>query len=145
MRPIIILALAPFFLFSACTDDEQVRPRPMTSAEDLPGQSHMFKLNSDAWQESGTPGDDTYGYMAVGVVDLITEAIITDGRVRLYIQRANNNWAELPISVHQGAPGGVNWRFVHGPGVVKILIDRNGESFSAPDETMVFKAVVFAN
>lgn len=145
MRSILILALASLFLFSACTDEEQVRPRPMVSAEDLPGQSHMFKLNSDAWHVSGTPGDDTYGYMAVGCVDLITDAIITDGRVRLYVQRANNNWAELPLMAHQGAPGGVNWRFVHGPGVVKIMIDRNGESFSAPDETMVFKAVVFAN
>lgn len=145
MRRIITLALAPLLLFSACTDDEQVRPRPMASAEDLVGQSHMFKVASDAWQVSGTPGDDTYGYMAFSSVDLITDAIITDGRVNLYIKRANNNWAELPISALQGAPGGVNWRFVHSPGIVRILIDRNGESFSAPDETMVFKAVVFAN
>ncbi len=145
MRSITILALSALFLFSACTDDEPARPRPIVSAEDLPGQSHMFKLNSDAWSEHGTLGDDTYGYMAVGCVDLITEAIISDGRVRLYIQRANNNWAELPLSAHQGAPGGMNWRFVHGPGVVKILIDRNGESFSSPDEALVFKAVVFTN
>ena len=105
----------------------------------------MFKVNSDDWVVNGSPGDDTYGYRAIGYVDMITAEIISDGRVRVYIQRANNNWAELPISALQGAPGGLNWRFLYGPGVVRVLIDRNGESFSSPDEALVFKAVVFAN
>lgn len=145
MRTIITLALAPLFLFSACTEDEQARPRPNMTAEDLAGQNHMFKVSSDAWLVNGNPGDDMYGFVANSDVNLITEAIVSDGRVRVYLQRANNNWSELPLSAIQGAPGGVNWRFTHRTGLVRILIDRNGESFSAPDETMVFKVVVFAN
>lgn len=144
MRP-IPLALATLFLLSACTDDEQAQPRPTVSAEDLAGQSRHFKVTSDTWLVNGNPGDDTFGFVATVDEAMITEAIFNDGRVRVHLQRANNNWAELPLLASQGAPGGLNWRFTYRIGLVQILIDRNGENFSAPEETMVFKVVVHPN
>lgn len=145
MKTTLSLAFATAIMFSACTEDEQARPRPTMSAEDLSAQSLTIKVKTEEWLVQGTPGDDTFGYMAIGDVNLITEAIAASGRVRVYLQRANNNWAELPLLASQGAPGGVNWRFTYRTGLVQILIDRNGENFTPPTELTVFKVVVFTN
>lgn len=145
MRTTATLALASLLILSACNDKDQAGPRPPIGPEDIAGQSFSFKVKAEEWVVNGTPGDDTYGYMAIGDVNIITEGIAANGTVQVYVKRANNNWAELPLQAHQGAPGGVNWRFTYRTNLVQIFIDRNGESFSPPDELMVFKVVVFAN
>lgn len=145
MRTFSTLALATMFLLGACTDDEQVGPRPPVGPEDVAGQDFSFKVKAEDWVTHGTPGDDTHGYMVIGDVNIITEGIAANGVVRVYLKRANNSWAELPLLASQGAPGGVNWRFTYRTNMVQIFIDRNGESFSPPEELLVFKVVAFAN
>jgi hypothetical protein len=143
MRLPFTLALASLLLLGGCTDKENVTPRPPIGQEDLMGQDFHFKVKADEWETHGTPGDDLFGYMVSKDVYILTDAIAQNGVVRVYVKRANNNWAQLPLQAHQGAPGGVNWRFTYRAGSVQVFIDRNGENFSPPDELMTFKVVVF--
>ncbi len=145
MRITATFLIASLLLLGSCTEKENATPRPPIGQEDLLGQEFQFKVKADEWVVNGTPGDDTFGYMAVGDVNIITEEIASNGVVRVSVKRANNNWSELPLQAQQGAPGGVNWRFTYRTNLVQVIIDRNGESFSPPDELMVFKVVAFAD
>ncbi|MCW5900197.1 MAG: hypothetical protein KIT10_13095 [Flavobacteriales bacterium] len=139
--PILICAI----LFSACDKDENAAPRPPLGDNGLLGQEHHFKVKADEWSAYGIPGDDTHGYDVIKTVNIIDEGVLQSGTVRVYVKRSANNWAELPLLAHQGAPLGLNWRFDKGVGKVQVMIDRYGEKFSPPDQMMTFKVVVFAN
>ena len=143
MRLTASLALASLLLLGGCSDKETAAPRPPIGQEDLMGQDFHFKVKPEEWEAHGTPGDDLSGYSVVKDVYILTDALAQNGTVRVYVKRANNNWAQLPLQAHQGAPGGVNWRFTYRAGSVQVLIDRNGESFSPPDQLMTFRVVVF--
>jgi hypothetical protein len=143
MRLTASLALASLLLLGSCSDKETAAPRPPIGQDDLMGQDFHFKVKPEEWETHGTPGDDLSGYMVIKDVYILTDAIAQNGVVRVYLKRANNNWAQLPLQAHQGAPGGVNWRFTYRAGSVQVFIDRNGESFSPPDALMTFKVVVF--
>jgi hypothetical protein len=143
MRLTASLALATLLVLGSCSDKETAAPRPPIGQEDLMGQDFHFKVKPEEWETHGTPGDDLSGYMVIKDVYILTDAIAQNGVVRVYLERANNNWAQLPLQAHQGAPGGVNWRFTYRAGSVQVFIDRNGESFSPPDALMTFKVVVF--
>ena len=143
MRIASVLALAVLFAVIGCTKDENSPLGPPNGQEDLVGQEFSFKVKSEQWEVSGNPGDDTQGYAAISDVYLLTDEILQNGTVRVYVKRGFNNWAELPLQADQNAPHGVNWRFTCRAGSVQVLIDRNGESFDPPGEMMVFKAVVF--
>jgi len=144
MRITAILLTASLLLLGSCTEKENASPRPpIIGQEDLTGQDFHFKVKAEEWETHGTPGDDLAGYMISKNVSILTDDIAQNGTVRVYVKRANNNFAELPIQAHQGAPGGVNWRFTHRAGSVQIFIDRNGETFTPPDQVMTFKVVVF--
>jgi hypothetical protein len=143
MRLTASLALASLLLLGSCSDKETAAPRPPIGQDDLMGQDFHFKVKPEEWETHGTPGDDLSGYMVIKDVYILTDAIAQNGVVRVYLKRANNNWAQLPLQAHQGAPGGVNWRFTYRAGSVQVFIDRNGESLSPPDALMTFKVVVF--
>lgn len=145
MRITAILLTASLILLGSCTEKENAEPRPPMGQQDLVGQDFHFKVKAEEWETHGTPGDDLSGYMINKDVAILTNDIAVSGTVRVYVKRTNNNFAELPIQAHQGAPGGVNWRFTHRAGSVQIFIDRNGETFTPPDQVMTFKVVVFAN
>lgn len=143
MRHTALLALAALLVLGSCNKDENATPPRMTGQEDLVGQDFHFKVKADEWEAHGTPGDDTHGFMVLKDVSILTDAIAQNGTVRVYLKRANNNWSELPLQADQGSPGSVNWRFTYRAGLIQIFIDKNGESFSQPDQLMTFKAVVF--
>ena len=143
MRFQVLLALALSFALGACIKDEDADARPPFSQQALSGYEFGFKVKAEDWEAQGMPGDDTYGYSAISEVYLLTDDIIQNGTVRVYVKRGTNNWAELPVQASQNAPHGVNWRFTCRAGSVQVLMDRNGESFDPPGEMMVFKVVVF--
>jgi hypothetical protein len=139
------ITLFVLIMLSACTRDDSAEPRPPIGPEDVVGQSFVFKVKPADWSPNGTPGDDTYGFAAINTVNILTDAIAQDGTVQVYVQRANNNWSQLPVSATQGAPGGANWRYTYRAGSVQVFIDKNGASFEAPDQVMELKVVVFAD
>jgi hypothetical protein len=143
MKTFSALFLASALILSSCSDKEGGPPRPIANAEDLVGETFHFKVKSEDWIVNGIPGDDTYGFAAKSNVAILTNATINQGQVRIYLQRGSNNWHELPSQAHQGAPYGVNWRFSLHPGMVRILIDRNGENFEPPSELCTFKIVTY--
>ena len=143
MRTQVLLALILAVMLGACTRDDDADARPPFSQPELSGYEFGFKVKAEDWEAQGTPGDDTQGYSAISEVYLLTEEIIQNGTVRVYVKRGINNWAELPMQASQNAPHGVNWRFTCRAGSVQVLMDRNGESFDPPGELMVFKVVVF--
>lgn len=143
MRITAIFLTASLLLLGSCTEKENTSPRPPIGQEDLTGQDFHFKVKAEEWETHGTPGDDLSGYTVSKDVYILTDAIAQNGTVRVYVKRANNNFAELPTQAHQGAPGGVNWRFSYRANLVQIFIDKNGAFFNAPDEVMTFKVVVF--
>ena len=143
MRLSTLVALSAALLLGACDKDENATPRPPLGQEDMLGQDYHFKVKPEEWEPHGTPGDDLYGFVVSKDVPILTDALAQNGIVRVYVKRASNNYAQLPLQAHQGAPGGVNWRFTYRAGSVQVLIDRNGENFSPPDELMTFKVVVF--
>ncbi|MEX1132318.1 MAG: hypothetical protein WEC15_03765 [Flavobacteriales bacterium] len=143
MRITAILFTASLLLLGSCTEKENASPRPPIGQEDLAGQDFHFKVKAEEWVTHGTPGDDLSGYMVNKNVSILTDDIAQNGTVRVYVQRANNSYAELPLQASQGAPGGVNWRFTYRAGSVQVFIDLNGDTFTPPDQVMTFKVVVF--
>jgi len=93
--------------------------------------------------EQGVPGNDTYGHAVTKDVYILTPGSVEHGTVRLYIRRGPGNWAALPMGRDQGAPEDVNWRFTYDVNKVRVMIDRNGETFGPPDQMHTFKLVVF--
>ncbi len=143
MRIPVALTLASLLALCACDKDENAGPRPPLGEDQLVGQEFHFKVKTEDWIVNGLPGDDTYGFAAKSTVNILTEGILENGTVRVYLKRASGNWAELPQWAHQGAPHGANWNYTLHPEQVKILIDRNGEAFAPPEEMMTFRVVVF--
>lgn len=143
MRPTLFFAACVMLLLGACRPDDNATPRTHPLQEDLAGQEFSFKVKSDEWVEQGVPGNDTYGHAVNKDVYILTEGSVQNGTVRLYIRRGPGNWAELPMLRGQGAPEDVNWRFTYGVNKVRVMIDRNGEAFSAPEQMHTFKVVVF--
>lgn len=142
MRITALLVLSAVLL-AGCDKDENAKPRPPIGQEDLVGQDLHFKVKPDEWEAHGTPGDDTHGYAVMKDVHILTDATAQHGTVRVYLRKGHNNWAQLPLKAHQGAPSGFNWRFTYRANLVQVFIDRNGEAFSPPDQLMTFKVVVF--
>jgi|GEM_PF-3140650 len=143
MRTTATLALASLFLLSSCNDEDKVAPRPPVGPQDIAGQEFHFKVKAEEWVAYGTPGDDTHGYTVNKNVYILTDDLAQNGTVQVYVKRANNNFVQLPLLAHEGAPGGVNWRFSYRANLVQIFIDKNGDVFSPADEVMSFKVVVF--
>jgi len=139
----LFLAACALLLLGGCQADDNATPRTHPLQEDLAGQEFSFKIKSDEWVEQGVPGNDTYGYSVGKDVYILTAGSVANGTVRLYIRRGPGNWAELPMLSSQGAPEGVNWSFTYEVDKVRVMIDRSGEAFGAPEQMHTFKVVVF--
>jgi hypothetical protein len=142
MRSILSLALAALVLASCTKDDAEPRTHPLQA--NMVGQTSNFKVKADEWEEHGTPGDDAYGYQVRKNAHLLTEGIMENGTVHLYVQRGAGNWLALPVQAHAGGPEDLDWNFTYEVGHVYVQIDRNGEAFDAPSDQMTFRLVVFS-
>lgn len=96
----ILLMLAISFSFMNCTKEgEKGEPGPQ-GKEGIDGQdgedgnanvvSQTFNVSSSDWEESGTPGDDMYGYEVTLNVPSITDDIVNNGMVYVYAVIQNN-------------------------------------------------------
>ena len=131
--------LACAVLLTSCIKEE---PRPSFTEQDIVIQSRTIKISPSAWEEFGTPGDDIYGYAADVTVRLITEEIATSGTVRVQLQRSNGGLLDLPVTIAQGGPDGLNWNFSYHTEGVRLRIDRNGGHVEPPSGPETIKVSV---
>ncbi len=137
MIPVLGIS-ASMLLISCDKDGAGPTPSPFTQ-EHMALQSQTVKIKAEEWEPFGVPGDDTHGYAATANVHVIDHHINANGVVRVQMQRSFNAWIELPITMAEGGPKNMNWRFDHKPGQIRIIIDRNGAAVEPPEEMLVFR------
>lgn len=123
----------PVLLLLACGKDDGTRPTDLLG--DPGSLTAEFYVKPDEWFELDPAVTDVKGHAVNKDVYILTDAVLQNGEVRVYLRQGMNSWRPLPALRDQGGPQGLNWRFVLHPGRIQIRVDADGAPAPAPTST----------
>lgn len=137
-----ILPTLAALAFVSCTKDEEERMRPQDFMGDPLAVSELVIVKPDEWYAlfPGT-SDDALGYAADKDLHILTDAIMQNGRVEVYLRIGANTWRPLPALRSDGTPYGLTWRFQARSGSIQFRVDADGDPCEHPPTMQTFRVV----
>lgn len=133
-------------LLSSCAKDgEDGAQGPQGPQGNANVQSMTFSVSPGDWSPFGTSGQVGYGFGVNVIAGIITDEIVDDGAVLLYLKSATDRWTALPVTIPEGSTWNKTWLYHYGDQNVQIEVYDDDQLTVAPTQVNVFKVVAIAN
>lgn len=141
--------LAFVFAVSGCLKGEQGPPGQDGQDGNANVRSQTITITPDKWYHVGTAGEPDEGYETVQNVSVITQDIVNDGAVLMYLSNNGSQWFALPFTFPSGVsstyPYSESWNFSYLLGQVVIDVQDTDFQTVAPQSSVMIKVVAIAS